>query len=436
VLDVFCETDRAAAQRNTSICLEQLGQPMSWEARKWRKDRTILWVRETARAALVKQQPVLLIACEDITDRKRAEYFAEHVFETIPDIASIVDRNYRYHRANPAHERFWGISIEKIIGVHVGEVIGREAFERLAKPNLDRCFAGKEVSFNEWIESPRGRRYWAATYSPLQLEAGRVENALVLARDITDGMLASEKLRDAQAELAHANRIATIGQMTASIAHEVNQPVGAMVTNAYAALRLLSAQSPDLDQTSKALDDIIKDAKRVSNVIERIRALVKKQPTQTDMLDINEVIVETIALTRGELLRNGVSLQRELSGELPPIRGDRVQLQQVIMNLVMNAIEAMSNLEEGRRALQIVTNRDDEDAILISVRDWGPTVKQESLDRFFEAFYSTKPRGMGIGLAICRSIVESHGGRIWAARNDPRGVAIHIMLPTLGDGPS
>ena len=367
---------------------------------------------------------------------KRAEYFAEHVFETIPDVASIIDRDYRYRRVNPAHERFWGISIQKIIRMHIGEVIGREAFERLAKPHLDRCFAGEAVSFNEWIESPRGRRYWAATYSPLQLEAGRVESALVLARDITDQMLASEKLRDAQAELAHANRIATIGQMTASIAHEVNQPVGAMVVNAGAALRLLRAQSPDLDRTSQVLDAIIEDGQRVSNVIERIRALVKKQPTQTDMLNINEVIVETIALTRGELLKKGVSLQRELSGELPSIRGDRVQLQQVIMNLVMNAIEAMSDLEEGWRKLRIGTNKDGEDAILISVRDSGPNVKKDSLDRFFEAFYSTKPRGMGIGLAICRSIVEAHGGRIWAVPNDPQGVVLHVMLPTLGDGPS
>ena len=204
VLDVFYETDRPAVQRYTSICLERLGQSMSWEARKWRKDGTMIWVRETARGMLIKKQPVLLIVCEDVTDRKRAESLTEHVFDTIPDVASIVDRDYRYRRVNPAHERFWGIPIEKIIGVPVGEVIGREEFERLAKPHLDRCFAGEVVSFNEWIESPRGRRYWAATYSPLQLEAGRAESALVLARDITDQMQASERLRDAQAELARA----------------------------------------------------------------------------------------------------------------------------------------------------------------------------------------------------------------------------------------
>jgi PAS domain S-box-containing protein len=432
VLDVFYEADRPAVQRNTAICLERFGQPTSWEARKQRKDGTMLWVRETARALLIKQQPVLLIVCEDITDRKRAEYLAEHVFETIPDLVSVVGRDYRYRRCNPAHERFWGISVEK----HAGDVIGWEQFERLGKPNLDRCFAGEEVSFTEWFDGLAGRKYWSSTYSPLKLESERVDSALVLARDITDHMLASERLRVAQAELAHANRFATMGQLTASIAHEVNQPIGALVTNAHASLRLLRAKPPDLDSASQALDDIIKDGRRVSEVIDRIRALVKKQPTQTDVMGINEVVMETIALTRGEFLKNGVSLETDLAGDLPPIRGDRVQLQQVVMNLVMNAVEAMSNVEEGSRELRIGTGKEGEDAILLTVRDSGPMLKLESLDRFFEAFYSTKSSGMGIGLSICRSIVEAHGGRIWATGNADHGVTLHIVLPGLREAAS
>jgi C4-dicarboxylate-specific signal transduction histidine kinase len=242
-------------------------------------------------------------------------------------------------------------------------------------------------------------------------------------------MLASERLRDAQAELAHANRVATIGQLTASIAHEVNQPVGALVTNAHAALRLLKVQPPDLERSSQALDDIIKDGRRVSEVIDRIRALIKKQPTQTDVLDINELVMETIALTRGDLVKEGVLLQTEFSGGLPPTRGDRVQLQQVIMNLIKNAAEAMSNVEEGTRELQIATAKDRDNAILLTVGDSGPKLKPAALDRFFQAFYSTKPSGMGIGLSICRSIVEAHGGRIWATSNQPRGTTFHIILP-------
>jgi signal transduction histidine kinase len=244
--------------------------------------------------------------------------------------------------------------------------------------------------------------------------------------------LASEKLRDAQIQLAHVNRVATIGQLTASIAHEVNQPISALVTNAHAALRMLSAAPPDLNQAREALDDIIKDGRRVSDVIQRIRALVKKAPAQTDLCEINEVIIETIAMARSEILRNGISLETQLARNLPPIRGDRVQLQQVIMNLVMNAVEAMSSVDEGPRELKIATDKDREDYVSATVSDSGPILQPESLNRFFEAFYSTKPTGMGIGLSICRSIIEAHEGRIWATANVPRGATLHIALPASG----
>ncbi|WP_024507941.1 PAS domain S-box protein [Bradyrhizobium sp. ARR65] len=430
VLDVFDEADRPAVERNVAICLERLGQSMSWEARKRRKDGTILWVRETGRATLIKDRPVILVACEDVTDRKRAEYLAGRVFETLPDTVAIVGTDYRYRRANAAHERVWGVPAEKMVGMHVADVLGRELFERLAKPYLDRCFAGERVTLAEWFDTPVGRLYGAVTHSPLRLESERVEAALVLGRDITDQMLASERLREAQAELAHANRVATIGQLTASIAHEVNQPVGALVTNAHAALRLLRAQPADLERTTEALEDIIKDGRRISEVIDRTRALVKKQPTEWNPLDINEVVTETLALTRGELQKQGVSLETKLAVALPLTRGDRIQLQQVIMNLVMNAVEVMSTIE-GERKLLIGTAKGQEDTILITVRDSGPIVNSDSLDRFFEPFYSTKPNGMGIGLSICRSIVEAHGGRIWAAANEPCGAALHLILPSL-----
>lgn len=433
VRDVFHASDWPRVQRKAAICLERLGEPTSWEARKRRKDGTILWVRETAKAMSIKQQRMLLVVCEDITDRKRAEYLAQHVFDTLPDVVSVIDKDYRYRQSNRAHQRVWGLSADTLIGMHVADAMGREAFEQLAKPNLDRCFAGEEFHFSQWFDGPAGRRYWVVTYSPLQLETDAVDSALVLARDLTDHMLASEAVRDAQAELAHANRVATVGQLTASVAHEVNQPVGALVTNAHAALRLLSATPPDLELSSRALEDIIKDGRRVSEVINRIRALVKKTPAQIDKLDINEVITETIALTRGEVIKNGISLEADLASDLPFVRGDRVQLQQVIMNLVMNAVEAMSNVDDDGRELQISSARDRGDGISLTVRDSGPTLRPEALDRFFEAFYSTKASGMGIGLSICRSIVEAHGGRIWATANASRGATLHIVLPALRD---
>ena len=556
VLNVFHETDRAAIQRNAASCLQRLGQPMSWEARKVRKDGTMLWVRETGKATLMKERPAILIVCEDITerkrlenrlaeaqrishtgsfaydvagrrliysseehhrlfgfdpaagmpapkdwalrihpddraravqtmeqrlrertdyevdfrivlpdgslkyihsishavlspsrdlveivgtstdvtDRRRAEYLTQQVFERSPDLVGILGRDYRFRRANPMYETFWGIAAEKVIGMHIRDVVGKEMFDRLAKPNLDRCFSGEEASYAEWFNAPGGRKYWFVTYSPLRLESERVEAVLIIARDLTERMLVSEKLRDAQMQLAHANRVATVGELTASIAHEVNQPIGALVTNAHAALRMLSAEPPNLNQAHGALGDIIKDGRRVSDVIDRIRALVKKTPAQTDLLDINETIMQTIALIRGEILRNGVLLKTQLTRNLPSIRGDRVQLQQVIMNLVMNALESMGTVDEGTRELQIVTGKDRDNQIFVTVRDSGPKLTSESLDRFFEAFYSTKSHGMGIGLSICRSIIEAHGGRIWAAANVPRGATLHITLPTSRNG--
>ena len=368
----------------------------------------------------------------DITDRKREEYLTEQVSERLPDLVSIIGRDYRYRRANPTYERVWGIPAEKVVGMHVCDVVGRETFDRVVKPNLDRCFAGEEVSFAEWFDNPGGRKYWIVTYSPLKLESERVDAALAVARDLTEQTLAAERLRDARIELAHVNRVATIGQLTASIAHEVNQPIGALVTNGHVALRMLGGEPPDLNQAREALEDIIKDGRRASDVIQRIRALVRKAPAQADELDINEVIVETVALARSEILRNDVVLEIQLGSGLPSVRGDRVQLQQVIMNLVMNAVEAMSSMGEETRELQIATDKDRDEHVAITVSDSGPMLEPQSLNRFFEAFYSTKPTGMGIGLSICRSIIEAHEGRIWATVNMPRGVTLHITLPVSG----
>jgi signal transduction histidine kinase len=241
----------------------------------------------------------------------------------------------------------------------------------------------------------------------------------------------------AQAELAHVNRVTTMGQLTASIAHEVNQPVAAVVTNADAALRWLGAQPPDLEEARQALGHIIKDGNRASDVIRRIRTLInKKVPTRNDRMDINETIVEIIALTRSEVLRNGVSLQTRLAKDLPLIQGDRVQLQQVMLNLVINAVEAMSGVSERLRELMIGSGKDASDGVLVTVRDSGPGLTPESLNHLFDAFYTTKPGGMGMGLSICRSIIEDHGGRVWATANVPQGAIFQFILPTSDEGRS
>jgi PAS domain S-box-containing protein len=370
----------------------------------------------------------VLVTLTDITERKRAEYLTGHVFESSPDGMSIVGRDYRYQRVNPVYERFWGMP-GRMLGMHVAEILGMEDFEQRGKPNLDRCFAGEEVSHAEWVPTPGGPRYTAISLSPLRPDAQRVDAALVIARDLTDHMRASEALREAQTELAHVNRVTTMGQLTASIAHEVSQPIAATVTNAHAALRWLEAQPPDQAEVRLALDDIIKDGKRAGDVIGRIRAIVRNVPPRHDRLDINEAILDVIDLTRSELVRKGISLQTEFARGLPSIRGDRIQLQQVLLNLIMNAAEAMSDASEQSRDLLIGTAADKPGGVRVEVRDSGPGLSRESLERLFDPFYTTKHGGMGMGLSICRSIIEAHGGQVGATANLPHGATFHFTLP-------
>ena len=237
----------------------------------------------------------------------------------------------------------------------------------------------------------------------------------------------------AQAELAHANRVATMGQLTASIAHEVNQPIGAAITNAEAALRWLRAASPDLDEVRQALERIVRDGRRAGDVIARIRAMTRKAPQPRTRFDLNEAIREVIAITRSDVQRQGVALHVELARDLATVVGDRVQIQQVVLNLIVNAVEAMRGLDEGPRELRVITRPHDADGALVAVRDLGPGLDPEAIERLFDAFYTTKPDGMGMGLAICRSIVEAHGGRLWANANEPRGAIFQFTLSADGE---
>jgi PAS domain S-box-containing protein len=432
VLSVFNEADQDAAQKGLAACFEHLGQTMVWELRKRRKDGTMLWVRETARAMLIKHRPVALIVCEDVSERMRAEYLARQVFERSPDRISIVGRDYLYQRVNPAFERRYGVPTETFVGRHVAEFLGWEGFETTAKAYYARCFAGEDVSFAEWFNLALGRRYLVVSYTPLRPTSDEVEAALVIVRDLTEHMLASEGLREAQTELAHANRLTTMGQLTASIAHEVNQPIAATITNAQAALRWIDALPPDLEEARQAITRIVNDGLRAGDVIHRIRTLIKKVPARIDRIDINDIIHDVVTLTRNELSNNGVSLQTRLAQGLPPIQGDRVQLQQVILNLIINAIEAMSSMSNGARELSISTGIDTSSGALVAVRDSGPGLDPASLNRLFDAFYTTKSSGMGMGLSICRSIIEAHEGRIWAEANSPQGAAFQFILPAAG----
>src|SRR5215831_8890739 len=366
----------------------------------------------------------------DLTERKRAEDLSRQVFENTPDAVAIVGRDYRHQKVNPVAEQRWKVPAEKFVGMHIAEIGGRELFEQV-KPHLDRCFAGEHVSDAAWFTSRVGRVYRSVTYSPLRLGSERVEAALVISRDLTEHMLAIEALRESQEALARANRATTLGMLGASIVHEVNQPLGAIAASAAAGLRWLSAQPPDLDKARRSLERIVNDSRRASAVVGRLRALVKRQEPRKDRVDLNEAILEVLALTDDAVRRNDILVETSLAADLPTVEGDRIQIQQIVLNLVVNAIEAMSAVDGRRRQLAIGSAREDANAVRVEVCDSGPGVDPSHADRLFEAFYTTKAEGMGMGLCISRAIIEAHGGRLWVGPNGSRGATFCFSLPVL-----
>ena len=262
---------------------------------------------------------------------------------------------------------------------------------------------------------------------------GRPAMILETTNDITERKQMEEALQQGQSDLARLNRVLVVGEMAASIAHEVKQPIGAVITDANAGLRWLDAQPPALEEVRQVFTRIIKDVSRAGEVLGRVRALVKKVPPRIESLDLNDVIGEVVALTRQELLRNRVVLRNTLSYDVPLVKGDRIQLQQVLINLIVNAVEAMTGEHDRPRELTISTARAGPDTAKVEVRDTGPGLDPRHLDLLFQSFYTTKAEGMGMGLAICRSIVEAHGGRLEAAPNEPHGAVFRFTLPTEED---
>jgi len=246
---------------------------------------------------------------------------------------------------------------------------------------------------------------------------------------------AQQALPSGQTELAHVTRVPTLGEMSTSIAHEVNQPLAAIVTNGEASLRWLSHQIPDIEEALAAAREIVKSAHRASEVIRRIREFSKKTEPEMMQLDINDIVEEAVTLVRHEGVRHGVAMQLELASGLLPVRGDRIQLQQVIINLVVNGMQAMATVRDRERVLIVHTQRHQSDQVLVAVEDVGVGLEPENADQLFRAFYTTKPDGLGMGLSICRSIIEAHGGRVWASPNAGPGMTFQFTISAYGQHP-
>jgi len=338
----------------------------------------------------------------------------------------------------------WNRAAEQLYGWTANEAVGRVShalFKTVFPAPLDRieaqllstgCWEGELVHALK-----DGTRVTVASrWSVLGDQTSAPIAILEANTDVTEGKRAEAErlklvgqLRAAQAALARVNRVTTLGVLAASIAHEVNQPLGAMVTSAASCSRWLAAQPPDFGKARRALERIGHDGRRASQVIERIRTLVQRHPPRRDRVEVNDAIGEVIALTRDLMRRNDVSLQTSFAQGLPPVNGDRIQLQQVIINLVVNAIEAMSAVGDRPRELAVRSAMDGQNAVRVEVRDSGPGVAPERARQIFEAFHTTKADGIGMGLSISHSIVEAHGGRLWVEPNAPHGAAFQFSLP-------
>jgi PAS domain S-box-containing protein len=367
---------------------------------------------------------------QDITERRRAEELTRQIFETMPDTAYVVDQSYRLRRVNAVCAQDWQLPAEVLVGMHLVDLVGPETFARI-KPGVDRCLAGEVVSYSGWFDLPRGRRFRSGSLSPLR-DSGldRIDAALIVVRDLTDSVLASEALHEARAELARVTRVTMLGEITASIAHEINQPLAAVVLNGNACRRWLATEPPNLEEARDTAARIVGDAERAGKIIARIRTLARRGDPERQMLDVNDVIREAIEFARSDLDRRRIVVRAELTGGLPPISGDRVQLQQVLVNLLLNAGDAMADMPPGPRTVTMTTRREVGGGVLVEVTDRGKGIDPAHAARLFEPFFSTKSEGLGMGLAISRSIVEAHGGRIWAAANqDACGTTMSFVLP-------
>ena len=419
---------------------EALARPIPFEneQRMRGKDGEYRWFLFRYNPLLDKQGRIerWYVAAFDIEGRKRAEAQVEQAYLRLAE-AQRLSKTGSFitdlvaDELNFSDEAFRIFEFDPTAKVNVQMV--RDRIHPEDKPTFDaviaRAMTGTDVEFGFRIVTSRGTvKHLRGMARVIGQSAGHPLFIGAL-QDVTEGKLAEEALNRARSELAHVARVTTLNALTASIAHEVNQPLSGIVSNASASLRFLSGGAPNLEEAREAVRDIIRDGKRAAEIITRIRALTKRTPMSREKLDLNETISEVLALLGDEAKRQSVIVRTQFADSLPPVAGDRVQLQQVVMNLVMNAIEAMSNVRERLRELVIITQNTDADCVQATVEDSGNGIASDTVDKIFDSFYTTKPGGMGMGLSISRSILQYHGGRLWAVVKDEAGTMFHFTVP-------
>lgn len=367
----------------------------------------------------------------EISERLRAEEDLRkqaELLELAHDAIIVRDLNDRI--------TYWNSGAEELYGWRRKEALGESAPNLLHSVYPSSTESPKEevVRVGRWegeltqTRCDGGRIVVASRWALQRDDDGQPWAMLQINTDITERKQAEENLRSTQSQLAHMSRVTTMGELSASIAHEVNQPLSAVVTNGNACLRWMALAEPNLDEARAAVTAIVEEGRRASDIIARIRALMKKSPPQMTQLDVNDLIREVLILINHEVQRNRLTLHTDLTEGPTAVMGDRVQLQQVILNLVMNAVESAGTTAESQTEV-LVTSRNDENQVTVAIRDSGVGIDPKNLDQLFNLFFTTKPHGMGMGLPISRSTIESHGGRLWAASNPSRGATFQFTLP-------
>jgi PAS domain S-box-containing protein len=373
--------------------------------------------RSRAEAALRELNATLEQRVQAAETRERLQ-----TWNVSQDLLVIAGVDGTYLSVNPAWTATLGWSEADVLGKSSQWLLHPDDRES-TRAELDHLAKGhKTWRFENRLRAKDGSYHWIAWTA-----APDSERIYSMGRDMTESKRAEEALRQAQAELAHVARLTTLGELTASIAHEINQPLGAMITSAHACLRWLAAQN--LARAQQSAMRIVADGQRAADTITRIRALAQKAPPHKDWLDLNATIRDVLALARSEVHRHRVVVEMHLAEHVPVVRADRIQLQQVLLNLLINALEALSGVGDGPRELVVQSDTDAAQDVLVTVRDSGPGLDPQGLDRLFDAFYTTKPHGLGLGLAISRSIIAAHGGRLWASANVPHGAVFQFTVP-------
>jgi len=361
---------------------------------------------------------------------RESERSSRSAIDGIAGLVAIMTPNGEVETVNRQCLEYFGRSLEWIKNWGTNDAVHPEDLPRVVEFFKRAMASGIPFQHELRLRRFDGEYRWFDNRGvPIRDDSGRIARWYVLLTDIEDRTRALARLEQMQSDFAHMNRVSMMGELVASLSHEVKQPIATARNNARAALNFLDKQPPDLGEVREALGCIVGDADRAGDIIDRVRDHIKKAPPQNDRFDLNMAINEVIELAKRAITENGVSVQTLLAERMNPVQGDRVQVQQVVLNLILNAIEAIGSVEAGARELLISTEQSQTNDILVAVRDSGPGIDPESLERVFEAFYSTKSGGMGMGLSICRSIIDAHGGRLWAEANEPGGAVFQFTLP-------